>query len=468
MEEIIRVENIVYSEKNNKIINYLSFDVCKNEIVGIYTSNMYEKNVLIDLLLGIKKPSSGRIYFNDKQVNLFNNNYLLEKIYVLENKNKLVDDLNISNNIYIIKEKVKRYYINDKILNKQCKKIFSEFSLEINPKKRIYQLKNYEKKIIEIYKAYILGIKLIILKNLSTYLSDDEIHQLFIEIEKLKQRGVSFIVIDNYPEIVNIIANRVFLINKGRSIWTFNKGELNKENLTKFFLKQESKANKILNCKEKTLLEIKHLTAKHIKNLDLVIKEGEINLLFDTSGSANEELFQILIGGAQYSCGDIFMETKSYNVKSIYDALKREIAFINDSLIENLAINDFSLIENLCYPVSSKIKHFWLDKSFINNIKKNYSDYFEEKDLNVSLGKCSLRDLQIVNYLKWHIYKPKVLVCFKPLSSVDQEFEEITIELIRQIVNRKISVLILSSNYFEANIIMKHFNVNFKRMPPSI
>lgn len=58
------VENISFSYKKNNVLNNVSF-TCGNGVVALLGNNGAGKTTLINLLTGLKKPSSGKITLND-------------------------------------------------------------------------------------------------------------------------------------------------------------------------------------------------------------------------------------------------------------------------------------------------------------------------------------------------------------------------------------------------------------------
>ena len=78
--EILRVENLTkkYGKGNNEVIaiNNISFSIEKGEFVAIVGSSGSGKSTLLHLIGGVDRPSSGKIFIEEKDISLLNDDEL--------------------------------------------------------------------------------------------------------------------------------------------------------------------------------------------------------------------------------------------------------------------------------------------------------------------------------------------------------------------------------------------------------
>lgn len=93
----IEVNNVSfkYSEGGENIITDLSFRIRKGEYIGIVGSSGSGKSTLLKLLLGFEKPTQGKIYYDDKDIDSLDKRELRKKFGVV-----LQDGQMISGSIY--------------------------------------------------------------------------------------------------------------------------------------------------------------------------------------------------------------------------------------------------------------------------------------------------------------------------------------------------------------------------------
>ena len=63
-KHLIEINNLNFKYENNIILNNISFNITKNENIGILGRNGGGKSTLIKILLGFLKPASGSVKYN--------------------------------------------------------------------------------------------------------------------------------------------------------------------------------------------------------------------------------------------------------------------------------------------------------------------------------------------------------------------------------------------------------------------
>lgn len=464
--EIIRAEYITTKENGITALNNFFLNLYKGELLGVFTNNANEKKYLIDLICGNTSVEMGRFCFDNIPINSKKHDDTRKsKIALVDTKSKLIDDLSIANNIFVIRAKSRNYIISNDVINSQARILLKELEIDIDPECFVYTLTSFQKSVVEIGKAYGLGASVIILKDVSSYLSDLELEQLYEIIIKLKEVGISFIMIDSFVETLKKFSDRIIVMKNGKNIWTFSKEKLNEQVLKEIFYIQNQEIYEKRNKDKKTAITFSNISTDILENLSFTINSGDIFSIFDSDGKGIEEIVKILNGEIRNYKGDIFVGDKKLDTKNIWQTLKNRIAFIPENPAEKMIFKNKSVIDNLCYATSIKINGFWLKKKYKRSCIKEYEKYFSQGTLYKNVKDLSIYDIQKLVYLKWHIYNPKVVVCSKPFTSVDLELREITLEFINHLLKKGIAVIILTSNYSEVNIAGRKIEITTKEYP---
>ena len=130
--EVIKLSKIYNSME---AVKNISFQVKKNEIIGILGPNGCGKTTTIGMILGLLKPSSGKVLINgfeieSKRVNLLDNLNFISPYIELPKKLSVKQNLEVYGRLYDIKNlKTKIEYLTEKLrLGEILNKITGELS----------------------------------------------------------------------------------------------------------------------------------------------------------------------------------------------------------------------------------------------------------------------------------------------------------------------------------------------------
>ena len=122
-----------YDDKN--AVKNISFEVKQNEIIGILGPNGCGKTTTIGMILGLLKPSKGKVLINEteienKRVDLLSNLNFISPYIELPKKLTVRQNLEVYGRLYDIKNlKIKIEYLSEKLrLNEIINKITGELS----------------------------------------------------------------------------------------------------------------------------------------------------------------------------------------------------------------------------------------------------------------------------------------------------------------------------------------------------
>ncbi|MCK9224692.1 MAG: ATP-binding cassette domain-containing protein [Candidatus Muirbacterium halophilum] len=109
------LNNISKKYSNKIILENVSFDIYKNEIVSFIALNGQGKTTTLKLISGISKPDKGDIFFKEKEDFIFLPElpYFFEDFTAIECINYLLELEGIKTNKKLVEEKLESYGINE-------------------------------------------------------------------------------------------------------------------------------------------------------------------------------------------------------------------------------------------------------------------------------------------------------------------------------------------------------------------
>ena len=274
MNKVIEVKNLVKEYKGKRAVDDLSFDVYEGEILGLLGPNGSGKSTTINSILSLLKYQKGSIKIFGKEMTPDSYD-IKSKIGVIFQDVAVFDELNVYDNIdyfcglYISDKNKRREYVEDAI-----KLVgLGEFKKYL-PK----QLSGGLLRRLNIACGIAHKPKLIFFDEPTVAVDPQSRNNILDGIKKLRDEGATIVYTTHYMEEVEIICDRIIILDKGKIIAKGTTDEL------KTLAKLEEKITvEVKNISEETLKEIKEfktvLDLSYQGNtLVIVYKKGKDNL----------------------------------------------------------------------------------------------------------------------------------------------------------------------------------------------
>lgn len=219
--KILKVENLskVYGKGDAKVIalNNISFEVEEGEFIAIIGPSGSGKSTLLHTIAGLEKPTSGKVYFYDKNIYEMNKKDLTilrrQKIGIIYQFYNLIPTLNVEENILLPIELDRKKVNKDKLEN-----IIKFLNLENRKKHLPNQLSGGQQQKVAIGRALMIDPTIILADEPTGNLdskSSNEIIQLLKRANK--EYNQTIIMITHNMEIAKE-ADRIIKIEDGRIV----------------------------------------------------------------------------------------------------------------------------------------------------------------------------------------------------------------------------------------------------------
>lgn len=225
MEKVIEVSHLTKEYKNLKAIDDLSFNVYQGEILGLLGPNGCGKSTTINSILSLLKYQEGFIKVFGKEMK--SDSYDLKaKIGVIFQEVAVFDELNVYDNInyfcglYIRDKKQRKQYVDDAI---------SLVGLNDFKKFLPKQLSGGLLRRLNIACGIAHKPKLIFLDEPTVAVDPQSRNHILDGIKKLRDQGATIVYTTHYMEEVEILCDRIIILDKGKIIAQGTSDELKKE-----------------------------------------------------------------------------------------------------------------------------------------------------------------------------------------------------------------------------------------------
>lgn len=235
---ILQVNNAVKQFGGLRAVDNVSMIVHSKEIVGIIGPNGAGKTTLFNLISGSLPLTSGTILFEGQDITNL-------KPYKICKKGigRTYQIVKPFGNITVLENVMVGAFnkIND------TSKV-REYSLEVLKKVGLYDKRHQvgksltlaDKKRLEVAKALATQPKLLLLDEVMAGLNSTEIKEILPVIQKLREDGITIILIEHIMEIVMNICDRIIVVNHGQKLAEGTPKEIaNNEEVIKAYLGEE-------------------------------------------------------------------------------------------------------------------------------------------------------------------------------------------------------------------------------------
>jgi ATP-binding cassette, subfamily B, bacterial PglK len=194
----ISLENVTFKYGDKTVLEDISFDIFKNQSIGIIGESGAGKSTLVDLIVGLQKPNRGKILIDDIDLNVISEEWMSNIGYISQNI-FLVNDT-IENNIAlgISQDQISSSRINQIIDQVQLTSYINDLPNGIKTKvgERGIQISGGQKQRIGIARALYLNPEILILDEATSAL-DNETEESILNLIELFKKTKTIIIISH-------------------------------------------------------------------------------------------------------------------------------------------------------------------------------------------------------------------------------------------------------------------------------
>ena len=220
-EVCLSVEGVNKIYPGTKALDNVNFKIRKAKVSVLIGENGAGKSTLMKIIAGIEKPSSGKIFVDDKEVSFKDTNEARKYgIGIIHQELSLFPNLNVYQNIFMANEKTKGNLILD---NKKhielANQILNRLEHPIDANTIVGDLRVGQQQMIEIARNLIQDdLKILIMDEPTSSLSEQEVEVLFNIIRELKDAGISIVYISHRLEELMRIGDYVTILRDGKIV----------------------------------------------------------------------------------------------------------------------------------------------------------------------------------------------------------------------------------------------------------
>ena len=213
-------------------LSKLNIEVEENQIVGLIGPNGAGKTTAFNVITGVYKPTSGKVYFEENDISgkkpneitkcgiarTFQNIRLFKDLTVLENI-QIAEHLRIKSSLPSAILGFSSYKNEEKEMHERAISLLEEVGLLDNIKDKASSLPYGKQRKLEIARALATRPKLLLLDEPAAGMNQSETMQFISFIEELKRKhNISVLMIEHHMQLVMGICEKIWVLDYGKEI----------------------------------------------------------------------------------------------------------------------------------------------------------------------------------------------------------------------------------------------------------
>lgn len=468
---LLRMDHITKQFPGVKALDDVCLSVKKNHIHALVGENGAGKSTLMNILSGIYRYGTyeGDIYF-DNQLCKFKGIKESEAIgiVIIHQELALVPQLSIAENVFLGNERLRIKGVMDwQACYSETEKLLKMVGLSIDFRTRIQDVGVGKQQLIEIAKALSKNVRLLILDEPTAALNDEESNKLLDLLRKLRDQGVTSIIISHKLDEVQKVADEITVIRDGAVIETMEKhvDEITEDRIIKSMVGRDLSQRfpprspkidftSVFEVRDWNIYDEADPGRIKLKNINLKVYRGEVVGLAGLMGSGRTELCKSIFGHSYgyFGSGKVYLHNQEIKASTPAKAIRHGLAYVtedrkNEGLMLQHSICMNMTLSNLSRVGDGKTIHQQMEIKACEKLRDEF--HIKAPNLLSAVGNLSGGNQQKVTLAKWIFAEPEVLMLDEPTRGIDIGAKYEVYTIINRLAAQGKHVLVVSSEMAE-------------------
>ncbi len=221
---MLKVDDLHVAYGGIEALKGISLEVPEGKIVTLIGANGAGKSTLLRTIMGLEKPTKGKITYNDKEITGLNSQKIvISGITLVPEGRRVFPNLTVLENL-----KIGAYLRNDtEEIEKDIKWIYEMFPrLEERSWQMAGTLSGGEQQMLALGRALMCRPKVIMMDEPSLGLAPLVIKDIFYIIQDINRRGVTILLIEQNANMALKVADLAYVLETGKITMTGSGKEL--------------------------------------------------------------------------------------------------------------------------------------------------------------------------------------------------------------------------------------------------
>jgi erythritol transport system ATP-binding protein len=363
-EYVLEAEQVTKAYPGTVALKGVDFRLRRGGIRALIGENGAGKSTLVKVLAGVETPTSGQLRLDGAAVRFASaRDAAARGIGIIHQELQLFPDLSIAENLFVGRERVSRWGTVQLASQAQAARdVLRQLGQELDPRTRLGALPLGLRQIVEIAKALVHDVRVLLMDEPTSALSLAEVEVLFRTVADLAARGVSIVYISHRLEELLHVADAVTVLRDGLVVGDEPCAAIDVpwivERMTGRSASSRVRANASANASAaqadaKPILSVKALSLAArpgrvpLQDISFDLQAGEIVGIYGLMGAGRTELLESLMGVHADAAGRIALEGRELGALDVGGRVKSGLAFVPEDRQRSGLVSTMSVAKNM-------------------------------------------------------------------------------------------------------------------------
>ena len=436
-------------------LQHASFYITKGKVTGLLGLDNSGRELLIQIFLGKVEIDweENNIYFDGERVHSYQE--IKKYIYYFHSSEYALPNWKVSEYISL---SAAGFFLGKKTmnrLNEETEKLFRKSGVVFDANKKMSELNEVERRMVEIIKARQRGIKLLIIEDECEGMDQEGVNRYASFLQNAVNEKMAVVVLSHSERVYTTLSDNYIILRKGRVVKKWRKkGNENKDLVLDNYLLGNTlirKKKDLDNYGRHRLIE-DNLTYEVLgvelnnRLYDLEFRRGEITTIEILDNMERKRFFLSLSGRKPEPQVYYVMQGQTFQEPRFSEFIKHKIVSVMKLKDNGEIFGEMSIGDNLLLPSLQKLRlstYFFssknLKKSLCEDVKE---ELFEEAELVKYMDSNRKTSIALE---RWYIFNPNAIVLYDPFTSSDAYGVSVILSYIKKIADRGAAVIVVQS-----------------------
>jgi ribose transport system ATP-binding protein len=404
----------------------VDLELLPGEVHALVGENGAGKSTLMKILSGAEDPDAGEMQFDGSAYQPSGPQEARSRgVAMIYQELAVCPDLSVEANVLLGLESAQYGFLRKSADRERVIAALTQLGHpELRPDAPVSALSPAARQMVEIARALLSEVKLLVLDEPTSALTQDDAKRLFELMKRLKGQGVTVVYISHFLEEIEAVADRFTVLRDGQAVGSGRVGEVTRERIVEMMVGRTvtEQYPRIPHTIGEPVLELRDLSGDELpSSVNLTLHRGEILGVAGIVGSGRTEMLRAIYGLDPVRAGVVKVAAYSGENAAPADRIGQGVGMVSeDRKSEGLAL-ELPIADNVALSRLESSRLGFLSpaklRAAANEVLTRLGVKF--RDANQAVGELSGGNQQKVALARLFHQRADVLLLDEPTKGVD-------------------------------------------------